>query len=697
MNDYNVPKLDKCKSDELEGPITIDEISAVLKQQKNNKTPGSDGYSSEFFKFFWPDLRYFITRAVNDIFSQNKLPISLRLGIISCIPKKDKPRHLIKNWRPITLLNVLYKIISGCVSKRIKTYLHSLISTTQTGFLSGRYIGENTRYIYDLMSYTENNNIPGLLMLLDFEKAFDTVAWSFLYKVLYFFGFGDNLIKWVRILNTEIKASILQCGFLSEQLDIQRGCRQGDPVAPYLFILCAEILSILIKNNQDIKGIIIQGKENKISQYADDTTLLLDGSKKSLFAAIDTLDLFSKISGLLINCEKTKLVWIGSKKFSSQVFHHTRWKLDWNATDFCLLGIDFTVNLTEMVELNYNKQIPKINALLSQWKKRILTPIGRVTVLKSLIIPKLNHLIISLPNPPVHYIKSLNKMFFHFIWGSNSDRVKRDILTQDQLNGGLNMINIENFITSLKCSWIKRIMVGGQSWFPIFECVYGENISCKFSSLGDSFIQDLIKKSKNPFWHDTFSSWLKIMKKQIETQIYVKNIYSLPVWFNSLICIDNKHVFYEDWYSKGVKILGDFFDRNGFLKKDEFEIKFNILNICPLRYNGIQSAIIKLLRKIEISPLDLYEYMILPYKPFHFFSLNLNDKGCKKFYSILNSNNLIPTAVLKWNSLLTFDLDTKEIFKICFKTSSDSTLQWLQFRILHRILPIGTYLKKKLM
>ena len=88
---------------------------------KNNKSPGSDGYTAEFFKSFWSDLKDFLVRAINDVFVNRKLPVSQRLGIITCLPKGDKPRQFIKNWRPITLLNVFYKIISACVSKRIKS------------------------------------------------------------------------------------------------------------------------------------------------------------------------------------------------------------------------------------------------------------------------------------------------------------------------------------------------------------------------------------------------------------------------------------------------------------------------------------------------------------------------------------------------------------------------------------------------
>ena len=120
---------------------------------------------------------------------------------------------------------------------------------------------------------------------------------------------------------------------------------------------------------------------------------------QSLFAALDTLYLFYKLSGLKIKSLKTKVVWIGSKKFSNQVFHHSRWKLEWGSTNFNLLGVEFSVEIGKIPELNYNKQIPKIKSLIQQWKRRILTPLGRTTVVKTIIILKVNHLFFSLPNP----------------------------------------------------------------------------------------------------------------------------------------------------------------------------------------------------------------------------------------------------------------------------------------------------------
>ena len=415
------------------------------------------------------------------------------------------------------------KIISGCLSQRIKDTLDHIISETQSGFLKGRYIGENTRFIYDILSFTELHNIPGLLVLIDFEKAFDSMSWSFIYKVLEFFGFGEYIIEWIKILNTKFKASILQSGFLSEQLDVERGCRQGDPVAPYLFIICAEILAIMIKQNKDIKGIVINDKEHKISQYADDTSLTLDGSSESLFSALETIEFFSSFSGLKINTSKTKIVWIGSKKFSDQVFHHTRsrWKLDWGSTTFTLLGINFSVNLCEITDMNYGIQIPKVIALIQQWKRRFLTPIGRVTVIKTLLIPKLNHLFISIPKPKKEIILLLCKLMFEFLWNSKVDKVRRNVTTQDYFSGGLKMVDINSFIISLKCSWIKRLTsctsLSNKPWIDIFFAVNGKNSLVHLYDFGDTFVHKYLMNINNAFWKDVLESWLcyiKVYEKQ---------------------------------------------------------------------------------------------------------------------------------------------------------------------------------------
>ena len=139
-----------------------------------------------------------------------------------------------------------------------------------------------------------------LLLIIDFEKAFDSVSWNF--------------INWIKLFNKNINAHMLQCGILSEAIPIRSSCRQGDPIAPYVFLLVAEILSLLIEKNQNIKGLKVGEFVLRITQFADDATILLDGSSSSLQATMNVLEIFGSFSGLKVNSEKTKLIWIGSKK-----------------------------------------------------------------------------------------------------------------------------------------------------------------------------------------------------------------------------------------------------------------------------------------------------------------------------------------------------------------------------------------------
>ena len=311
---YHVNKLDNLQSESIDGPLTYTEIHTALKQMKNNTTPGIDGFPAEFFKVFWKQLGMLILKALNNSFEKGTLSTSLQQCIIVCLPKKGKQRQFIKKWHPLSMLSVLYKIAAAAIANRIKPYLTKLISETQTGFVSGRSIGESTRLVYDIMDFAERHDISGQLMLIDFEKAFDSISWNFIYKTLKLFGFGNNLVRWVQLFNQDITARVLQCGFMSDSINIERGCRQGDPISPYLYILAGQVQSILISQCVEIKGINIKGQEFKIIQYADDTTLFLDGSCSSFDAALNILEIFGSISGLNVNKDKTKLVWIGKKK-----------------------------------------------------------------------------------------------------------------------------------------------------------------------------------------------------------------------------------------------------------------------------------------------------------------------------------------------------------------------------------------------
>ena len=202
---------------------------------------------------------------------EEKVSLSQLSGIITCIPKGDKIRNTVKNWRPITLLNSVYKFYSSIIAERIKKILPKLIHPDQKGFVNNRFIGENTRLMYDIINECNTQNIDGLILLIDFEKAFDSISWSFISKTLEILNFGIDTIKWVESLQTGSTSTILQKGNFSDILTLGRGCRQGDPISPYLFVLAAEILAEAIRANKQIEGFKLFKKDCILLQQINTT------------------------------------------------------------------------------------------------------------------------------------------------------------------------------------------------------------------------------------------------------------------------------------------------------------------------------------------------------------------------------------------------------------------------------------------
>ena len=189
---------------------------------------------------------------------------SQKQAVITLIEKKGKDRVFLENWRPISLVNVDAKIMSKVIASRIKNVLPEIIHHNQTGFVKDRYIGETIRSIYDIMDYTVEENIPGLMIFIDFEKAFDSVEWDFLFECLESFNFGPNFLNWVKTFYKNIQSCTINNGTASNYFVLERGIRQGDPLSPYLFIVVVETLAIAIRQNKEIKGISIENEETKL-------------------------------------------------------------------------------------------------------------------------------------------------------------------------------------------------------------------------------------------------------------------------------------------------------------------------------------------------------------------------------------------------------------------------------------------------
>ena len=481
------------------------------------------------------------------------MSVTQRQGVITCIPKEGKSKEFLKNWRPITLLNSTYKLASSCIAERIKSVLSHLISNDQTGFIPGRYIGENCRLIYDILHFTEENDIAGILLLIDFEKVFDSISWSFIYNTLKFFNFGESVIEWVKTFYKDITSAITQNCSLSEFVNVQRGCRQVGPLSPYIVLLCAEILGILVKKSREIKGIAIDDTEYRLSQYADDTSLILDGSPASLDASLRLLQFYAEIAGLKINLEKTNVIWIGSKKHSQDKIC-VKWGLKWGSSTFKLLGIPFSVDLDQMIVLNYKPRLKEIENTINRWSKQTLTPFGKNTIIKTLIISKLNHLFLAIPGPDENMIRQLTSKIYSFIWDDKPDRVKRDLISQDYCWGGLKMINLKAFIQGLKLTWVRRLFHSESNWVKLYK--YSEkNDFTELAYLGP------VKASKNKFWKEVFDSWNNL--KELHLPRYTGDVLSTSLWNNNSIKVGNSTVYYKNWAKRGIWTVNDLIDNQG--------------------------------------------------------------------------------------------------------------------------------------
>ena len=294
-----------------------------------------------FYKIFWNKLKKYFINSINYSYEHCTLTDMQKQGIITLLPKKDKNLAQLNNWRPISLLNIDYKISTKAIANRIKKVLNTIINDSQTGFLKGRYIGENIRTIFEVIESLNNENKPGLIFFADFEKAFNSIDHDYIFKVLNYFNFGNYFINWIKMFYNDAQSCVVNNGHMSEFFKIERGVRQGCPLSPYLFILAIDVLYKSVQNDANIKGITIYDREIKNTAFADDATFMMNGSKLTFTTLISKIDSFSKISGLKLNSSKSIILRSGTLKNSIETFS-TNKKFVWTSENAATLGITFS-------------------------------------------------------------------------------------------------------------------------------------------------------------------------------------------------------------------------------------------------------------------------------------------------------------------------------------------------------------------
>ena len=226
----------------------------------------------------------------------------------------------------------------------------------------------------------------GILVSLDFKKAFDTLEWQFVNKILDLFNFGENVKKWVRIFYANIESAVMNNGFATNWFKPMRGVRQGCPLSPYLFILGAKILANRLRQTVETKGINLFGNEVKISQFANDTNLFC-ADVTSVEHDLNMVSRFGAISGLKLNVKKTTAMWLG--KWSTNQTKPLQ--LEWLSEPIQILGIYFSYDESKNKHLNFDLKIQKLQTKLDLWKARNLTLFGKVLIMKSLGLSQIVH------------------------------------------------------------------------------------------------------------------------------------------------------------------------------------------------------------------------------------------------------------------------------------------------------------------
>ena len=395
------------------------------------------------------------------------------------------------------------------------------------------------------------------------------------------------------------------------------------------------------------------------------------------------------MSGLRVNMDKTKLVWIGKKRNSKDKFEIGK-ELAWGASNFTLLGINFSVDLTNMVELNYLSAIKGLEKLFNLWNHRYLTPIGKITVIKSLALSKLNHLFISLPSPGKNILKQLETMFYQFIWSGKPDKVKRKTISKHYFDGGLNMIDLNTFISASKVTWIRRLYNNSETpWAKLAKIHLG---SIKKTVLfGSCYSQNMARKTTNLFWSETLNCWSKLCDNiPINHTI---GALSRPLWSNPMVSKANLYL--PDWYNNGIISIADTLLGNGnFVSQNDlktvYQIKTNFLE-----YHRVKTCVKNYLNNQK----DVSIVHEKPTIPIQLKIICKSKKGSKDFYRLLANQNIVQdtTYYSFWEQALGITICRdmwKQIFRVCFKTIKDNDFIWMQYKVLYRILGTNDLLFK---
>ena len=675
----SLPQNDQEAQKSCDRKIRLLDLGVSLNLMKNGKSPGCDGLTVEFYKHFWSNLGTKLLETLIYADEKGELSQSQKRGVITLLHKQGKDQLFIKNWRPVTLLNIDYKILSKTLAQRVKEVIQSLIHPDQRGFIKGRYIGENIRQIDDLMHIAEQKKKTGLLLLVDFEKAFDSIEWKFIDKVLEKFCFGPYVRKLVQLCYTQVSSTVINNGYSSGWFSIKRGVRQGCPLSSLLFLLCIEILAELIRGNQKVKGFKIGKSQFKLSLFADDASCIVE-DLDSLTLLLKILEKFYNYSGLKINLEKCLLVYIGPWKTKEKKVQG----IITAGKSFNMLGIQLGSDNKICDKLNFENKISSMNVRLRIWASRNLTLIGKILIAKSMGMSNLIYSI-SCKDCSTTNIKVAQGHINKFIWNGKPAKIKHTTLIAEKDDWGLKAPDLLTMQKGLRLAWLARLI--------------NNNAHMIVEDLLDNYggLKLLLNCDYDP--------------KLLELPVFYKNIFEYfkelggninkktILWNNTNIKINNKLLYIKEWRQNGLLYVSQLIENNKVICVDRLKLKFSLRSVNLLVYNAIKLQIHKLLKE-ETSKNNIFDNNNIDFDT-NIFKLqneylNVGLAKCKDYYKLIIKSKIEPASSHKYweKAKITNSPVYQNSMTLACMSCKESSLLAFHFKMIHNILPTGENLKK---